>query len=581
MDNTKEKFAVIFHYFDILGTMRMNCVALIDHDELANTFTVKGGNSIFENKTDKDFHILSGSPEFIYGNNEKMSLDKRGNSLYAIYIFSDYFIQELLNENYGAKIDVYVYIAKKICGITFDIDDRMVVAKSSRTFNNDPNFFSRERISYMLYGREKIDMEIDNKKISDKTKKYENFKSDTQNVKVSLNNINELLQTFSSRQSFGNGSRKMDEDIEAKIYEYLREKQARENENKIDVNAIIKEISEKIVGQEEAIISLVTNIYFNQVLIDRLANSGSASASLLDSTKVSILLDGSTGTGKTAIAKEIATKLDLPIVMASANSFSETGYVGPTITDILQKLLEQANGDMARAERGIVFLDEIDKLASNTGFHGKDMKRGVQEELLAFIGGGMYDVRSGESLWGNSIQFDTSKLTFILSGAFTELRDRKIKEKEEKGKKGIGFSINNSDSQNDRTYTISAQDYIDEGLMREFFGRVKVLVSTKTYSVEDLKNILLTSTISPLENFQKVVEIFGYNGIIYSEEFIDRFANEAYNMGTGARALQTIMSGIQNMLLLNIINGEFDKYKPIELTIDMINQYKGKEIRRY
>ena len=345
-----------------------------------------------------------------------------------------------------------------------------------------------------------------------------------------------------------------------------------------DLKKMVDEIRSKIVGQDEAIITLATNIYYNQLLIDELEKDYYIDPAELDSRKVGILLDGTTGTGKSAILKYIASKLDLPITIHNANSFSETGYVGPSITDILRKLYILASKNTAKAERGIVVLDEIDKLATKNSADGKDMKKGVQEELLGFISGGTYTFPLEDTYGSPSITFDTSKLTFILSGAFTNLRDRKINE-EKKKSKHIGFGGSNEVS--DGTYTVSTQDYVDEGLNREFFGRVKVLTCTKTYTYDDLKNILLTSTISPLKNIEKTVRMFGYFGIVYDEVFLDNACNQALEMQTGARALQTIMSGIQNRLLRGLMNREYDLDKPIELTTNLLQEYNNTLVRKF
>lgn len=345
---------------------------------------------------------------------------------------------------------------------------------------------------------------------------------------------------------------------------------------------VINEIKEKIVGQDEAIITLVTNILYNQTLINELCSEYYYDPLELDSRKVGILIDGTTGTGKTAILKMISNKFDLPIVISNANSFSETGYVGPTITDLLRKLYLISGKKIEKAQRGIIVLDEIDKLASSSSIDGLDMKKGVQEELLGFIGGGEYDFPLEENKFSSeTIHFDTSKLTFILSGAFTHLRERKIEEQEKK-KNQIGFSLNKNDlEEENKTYIISAQDYVDEGIHREFFGRIKVLTCTKSYTFDDLKNIILNSTISPLKNVERTVKMYGYSGIVYDEDFIDEVCSQALEMQTGARALQTIMSGIQNRLLLGLFNQSYDLDKPIELTIDLLHEYNKSLVRKY
>lgn len=347
----------------------------------------------------------------------------------------------------------------------------------------------------------------------------------------------------------------------------------------INVNALIKDISSKIVLQDDAIKTLVTNIYYNQLLIDDMSSDYYMDVSELDSRKVCILLDGSTGTGKTAILKEIASALDIPIYMSNANSYSETGYVGPSITDMLRKLYILAGRNISKAERGVLVVDEIDKLASTVTANGKDMKKGVQEELLGFMSGSVYDFPLEEGEYrSQTIHFDTSKLTFVLSGAFTNLKEKKIKEINENNKI-FGFN-NNCETNKEESYIVTPQDYVNEGLNREFFGRIKVLSSTVDYKFEDLKYILLNSLFSPLRNFEKTVKLFGYNEVIYSDEFIDKVASQALEMKTGARALQTIISGVQNRILLKLINREYDYSEPIYIDESLLEEYNKSLVRK-
>jgi ATP-dependent protease Clp ATPase subunit len=347
-----------------------------------------------------------------------------------------------------------------------------------------------------------------------------------------------------------------------------------------NINDLISEISAKIVGQEDAIKTLVTNIYYNQLLIEKLSHDYHMDLAELDSRKVTILLDGPTGTGKTAILKDISSKLDLPITFCNANSFSETGYVGPSITDPLRKLYRLASNKISKAENGIIVFDEIDKICSRLNTD-KDMKKGVQEELLGFISGGGYDFPLEDNKFGSDmIHFDTSKLTFILSGAFTNLRERKIAEIEKKHK-NIGFTSKGELSEEERQYIITPQDYIDEGLNREFFGRIKVLACTRGYDYRDLLLILNNSTISPLKNFEKTANMFGYNNVYFTPEFIDQLINQALEMNTGARSLQTIMSGIQNRLLYGMINQEYNHDGVLEITPKELKEYNLSLVRRF
>lgn len=528
MENHEERLAVIFKNSGDNTNFNFETVALLDYSNDNDKFTVLNGE--FENSNEKAFNRITGEGDFIYGNfNEMEVLDDE--SSYSIYVFNNDFIKRVEEEKQIDQINAYVYIAKKLSKIK--LKEKASILSPNGSIISVKNGESTTTygaidICQMLYGNmedEKVELEV------------------------------------VSKNEDGKNEEEKFEESEAE-------------ENVISINDLIKEISSKIVGQEEAIKTLVTNIYYNQALINSMIEKDEFDMAEIDSRKVSILLDGSTGTGKTAILKEISDRLSIPMEIVNANSFSETGYVGPTITDILANLFIQTDGNLELAERGIVVLDEIDKIASNYSYGSKDMKKGVQEELLSFISGGIYDVKI-EDL-GIVVPFDTSFLTFILSGAFTGIKEKKTKEL---NKRTIGFSDGENLNKKGNSYEVTVQDYIDYGLLREFFGRIKVITSTKSYSKEDLKKILLESQISPLKNFIKTAEMFGYNKVDCTEEFISKIVEEAYNMKTGARGLQTIMSEIQNELLLELITEQLDKNEAFVLTEEILQKPKKHRIR--
>lgn len=530
-----KRFAVIFKQ-SVLNlnvkhgqSYKLAGVTFVDYDYKNARFNINSG--LYKGLNNYDFDRVYAPDSFIFGKPSKVIISK-DKSNFKIHIFDNKFITKLMKEKSLTEKEVYYYIVERLSLVKFSYSFKNIYhMEPAMIFDHmicPP--LDEEQVEIMLYGNREVQ------------KKEELVISSPNNM---------LLKLFDEENI------KKEENISF---------------NDIDIKSIIGQIENKIVGQEEAIKTLVSNIYYNQVLIDELNKNNSLDESELDSRKVSILLDGETGTGKTAIAKEIASKLNLPIEIVNANSFSETGYVGPTITDILTNLLKKTNGNLELAERGIVVLDEIDKIAKNQNVIGRDMKQGVQEELLSFVGGGKYSL-SGGNPFSPKIEFNTSKLTFIMSGAFTSLKDKKIKEAKSKN---IGFS--GTDAIDGKTYTITPQDYIDYGLMREFFGRIKVLTFTKSYSKEDLKTILLKSEISPLKNFEKTTKMFGYSGIICNDEFIDKIVEEAYDMKTGARSLQTIMSEIQNKMLTDLIlQNQKDEF--IELDEEAIKGYQKSKIR--
>lgn len=341
----------------------------------------------------------------------------------------------------------------------------------------------------------------------------------------------------------------------------------------IDINEIIAQIKDKIIGQDEAVEAVVSNIYANQRIIE------TGNHDLISTQKASILLDGPTGTGKTAIIKEVADRLSLPVVITSATAYSGTGYVGGSLTDILVKLLDKTKGNLELAQRGIVCLDEIDKLGQSPNeTNNLKMKTAVQQELLTFISGTKFDIE----YMGKTVEFDTSSLTFIGMGAFTKIREQKIAEKIMQSKKhttiGFASSDESKEQENDNTYVMTAQDYINFGLERELIGRFSLLTSTKSYSIDDYKNILVKSSISPLKMFVEFAKSFGVESITYDDDFIQMIAEMAYKDNFGARGLQKIVSNLKNSLLLEIMNS---KTKSIILTTEMLKKAEEKNIRSF
>ena len=573
--------------------IKFNSIAFVEGTSPFNLFLIKSGK--YKGRLSSDFNILRTSDgESIFDSQVELKYEEFSKNKKSLYVIDDKILMEKYYDNIlRYKIDAYdkygfVIFCTNICN--FELLDTLLKidnnGKIEKTEKNSGNILSTSNIINMLKGYNN-----DHSYIYKKDVEYEEYWKKRRNILEKNLTPQDLNKRKSIQKIVESSSPKEKQELETfdsllnrmlQLEEKLKVKEENKKEeiSDIKVNSVIDKITNKIIGQDDAIKTLVSNIYHNQKLIDFISEQEEIDPSLLDSSKVSILLDGETGTGKTAIEKEIAKELDLPIVITSANSFSETGYVGPTITDILKKLLDQTNGDIKKAERGIVVLDEIDKITKEEGIAGKSMHEGVQNELLSFIGGGEYDISNGGfGFFSNNIKFDTSKLTFILSGAFTDLREQKIKD-EEKKYKSMGFTYND-ESNNEKTYTLLPEDYIKFGLKREFFGRIKVLTGTKSYDHDAYKKILLESKISPLKNFEKTVKLYGYKGIKYDESFVNKLAEEAVKMKTGARGLQTVMSGIQNKLLMGLINHEFDLDKKIKLTTNLIDEYNKSYVRKY
>ena len=299
--------------------------------------------------------------------------------------------------------------------------------------------------------------------------------------------------------------------------------------SKINPKEVVERIKKKVVAQDPTVESIVYNIYNNQRIFDTKDDD------LISASKSSILMDGPTGTGKTLIVKQVAKELSLPLITRSATMYSAAGYEGHDLEEMLVGLLEVTGGNLEAAERGVIILDEFDKLGGR-GDNKLEMKKAVQQELLTFLSGGKFPVEYN----GQTYDFDTSRITFICLGAFQDLRERKIKE---------GLDENGQ-------YEMNPDDYIGEGIMRELVGRFSLITATKSLTKQDLMDILMKSEISPLTQLQNLGRQIYQKDILINEDMVEKIAEEALQFDTGARALATIVNGIREQVLDALINGQ-------------------------
>lgn len=335
-----------------------------------------------------------------------------------------------------------------------------------------------------------------------------------------------------------------------------------------EIWSILDEIQNKFIGQEKTAEDLFYNIVNNQQLALR--------DDVNDGERSIIFLDGPTGTGKTAITREITDKLKIPFVSSSVTNYSATGYVGGDITDTLKELYKKANRNIKLAQKGIIVFDEFDKIAySRIG--GLEMKKAVQQQLLDFMGGGKYIINVGHSgITENKIEFDTSKLTFICLGALSELKAIKTTKKPT-----LGFRDSSESTETIvDNYSITPQDLIGIGLERELVGRLNTYLHTEEYSKENLLRILKESTISPLIAFEKWIISKGKK-LEIDDSVYEIIADAAYNLNTGARSLQTVMNNIRTHFLKKVLRGKEEViYLDPETIID-INEYTiNRRVRR-
>ncbi len=264
--------------------------------------------------------------------------------------------------------------------------------------------------------------------------------------------------------------------------------------NDIDPHTISDYLNENVVGQEEAKQQVAVSVYLHY---KRLANPD-----ILEKSNVCLI--GPTGSGKTLIAKTVAKYLDVPFYIADATTLTESGYVGDDVETVIASLVESADGDIARAERGIVFLDEIDKIArksENVSITRDVSGEGVQQALLKIIEGTKLKVqmkRNRKHPQGESIEVDTSNILFICSGAFVGIDTIRSHDQ------GVGFL--HKDKTTVPQETITADHLIKYGLIPEFVGRIGNIIELKKLTAVELLSIIYDSKISPFLQYQKVFE---------------------------------------------------------------------------
>tara|TARA_R110002153_G_scaffold273692_1_gene445280 strand:- start:1145 stop:2416 length:1272 start_codon:yes stop_codon:yes gene_type:complete len=292
--------------------------------------------------------------------------------------------------------------------------------------------------------------------------------------------------------------------------------------------------------------------------------------------KSNILLMGSTGTGKTLLAKTLASKLGVPFAIADATTLTEAGYVGEDVESVLERLLTLADFDLDIAQKGIVFIDEIDKKArkSESNTNTRDVSgEGVQQALLRLIEGTKTKVKLGSSkkFSDDVVEFDTSNVLFILGGAFVGIEN--IIEKRLKKNSNIGFNskLINSDSRDKLLDNITASDVVSYGLIPELVGRVPVIATLELLDEDCLRNILTNvknNIISQTKSLLQVDEL----DIEFQEEYLSNIATMANESKIGARSLKALVENSVTSVMYRaselknngVVGIRYDKYPAMD-----------------
>jgi len=285
--------------------------------------------------------------------------------------------------------------------------------------------------------------------------------------------------------------------------------------------------------------------------------------------KSNVMLLGPTGSGKTLLAKTIASYLDVPFSIADATTLTESGYVGEDVDTILIKLMNAAGGDVSAAEHGIVFIDEIDKIAmtSSRSNNGKEPGgEGVQQSLLKLVEGSVFSVDLGKKT-ENLIDIDTSNILFIASGAFVGL-DAIKKRKQQPSQIGYTADVNNA-CLADAEFT----DLIEFGLIPEFVSRFPVITEVQELSKDDMLAVL-----SGVENnlVTQYKHLFNYNKVrlSFDKEALRQIVNIAIGKKTGARSLRSIMEKALMPHMFKINEYEKTNINRVRITKSLVNNPK-------
>ncbi len=310
---------------------------------------------------------------------------------------------------------------------------------------------------------------------------------------------------------------------------------------------IIKILNDFVIGQDYAKKVLAVAVYNHYKRID---SASSMKSDDVEISKSNILMIGPTGCGKTLLAQTLARILDVPFTMADATSLTEAGYVGDDVENIVARLLQAADFDIEKTQRGIIYIDEIDKITrkSEDGTRTRDISgEGVQQGLLKLIEGTVASIPTQpgrKTAQQEYVQIDTRNILFICAGSFSGL-ERIIASRGKGSSIGFGADVREKDDFNKKDIfnQVEPEDIIKFGLIPELVGRLPIVSPLEGLTEEDLVKILTEPKNSITKQYQKLFDLDKVE-LIFEEGAVREIAKKALTRKTGARGLRAIVEGI-------------------------------------
>lgn len=354
-------------------------------------------------------------------------------------------------------------------------------------------------------------------------------------------------------------------------FDYIPE-EFENNNTSLKPHELKAKMDEYIIGQEEAKKILAVSVYNHY---KRINMRGPTKVN-----KTNILMIGPTGSGKTYIMQTLADILKLPFVIVDATTFTEAGYVGDDVSSILKKLYNQAEGDIELAEKGIVYVDEVDKIVSKEeGHNSRDVNgTGVQQALLKLMENGEQSFSIDSGMGKIDVTMKTDNILFVLGGAFVGL-NRVVEKRLNKDKSYIGFN-NVQENKEKNTYVnmdeLTQSDIISYGFIPEFVGRIPVITQIHQLSSKELQDILTKPKNSIVKQYKSLMKVDGVS-LKFDKSAIEYIVSEASRKNLGARGLRGIIDKPMNILMFEL--PKYDNIKKMVITKELLDN-PNKELEK-